>query len=78
MSTNSTHNNLTGDYKLMAANFEIVKDTLKKYKGKGIANIEIPEGVKVIGQDVFWGCKEIQRIKIPEGLTEIGQEAFLE
>jgi len=56
----------------MAANFEIVKDTLKKYKGKGIANIEITEGVKVIGQDVFWGCKEIQRIKIPEGVTKIG------
>ena len=39
----------------MAANFEIVKDTLKKYKGKGIANIEIPEGIKEIGKVDFLG-----------------------
>lgn len=36
----------------------------------------VPEGVKVIGQCAFMGCKMLTQITLPEGLERIEEEAF--
>ena len=51
------------------------KGVLTKYNGPG-GDVVIPEGVKAIGERVFYGCKSLKSVTIPEGVTEIGGFAF--
>ena len=51
------------------------KGVLTKYNGPG-GDVVIPEGVKAIGERVFYGCKSLESVTIPEGVTEIGGFAF--
>ncbi|MBQ7266693.1 MAG: leucine-rich repeat domain-containing protein [Firmicutes bacterium] len=58
--------------------FDIKDNILEKYNEEPEKTVvEIPAGVKVIGEYSFAGCESIERIVIPEGVTEIGQYAFL-
>ncbi len=38
----------------------------------------IPDGIKKIGDDAFFGCTELTSVVIPETVTEIGMNAFKE
>ena len=39
--------------------------------------VTIPDGVKEIGEDAFWGCSDLVDVRIPESVTCIGKFAFL-
>ena len=41
-----------------------------------LASIVIPESVKSIGNEAFWGCKGLASVVIPKGVTCIGWKAF--
>ena len=43
-----------------------------------LETIEIPDTVKEIGKEAFWGCKKLKNIKIPNSVTYIGASAFKE
>ncbi len=57
--------------------FEVKGDVLVKYTGRN-AMIQIPEGIKVIGEGCFQGLKSIKVLTIPYGIEEIGDSAFSE
>ena len=41
-----------------------------------LTKVNIPEGVKVIGNFAFFYCSNLESIEIPEGVTSIGDYAF--
>ena len=41
-----------------------------------IKEIVIPEGIKAIGDEAFWGCCGLKEVKLPESLTTIREGAF--
>ena len=41
-----------------------------------IKSIVIPEGVKIIDEAAFWGCKRLEKINIPNSITRIGPDVF--
>ena len=55
--------------------FQIEDAVLTAYHGTG-HYVEIPNGVRVIGEGVFRDCREIREITIPESVEEICTEAF--
>ena len=55
--------------------FVIENGVLKEYKGQG-GDVVIPEGVKSIGNEAFWGCSSLASIVIPKGVKSIGWKAF--
>lgn len=63
LSTNAGDYNIVGDGILIA------------YKGKD-SKIEVPEGVKQIGPEVFKDHKGITNVSLPSSLTVIGEDAF--
>ena len=57
--------------------FEIKDSVLKKYrKEPGVTNIVIPNSVKGIGDNAFYGCTGLTSITIPDSVTSIGESAF--
>lgn len=60
-----------------AEDFIIEDGVLKGYKGSG-GTVVIPEGVTVIGENVFERLDMLTRVVIPEGVTEIKYNAFSE
>ena len=46
------------------------------FSHSGLESVEIPKSVKIIGKDVFQGCKDLKSIKFEEGLQKIGRYAF--
>ena len=46
------------------------------YNDEEIVNLEIPEGVKSIGEYSFYKCKKLKTIKFPNSLRIIGSRAF--
>lgn len=55
--------------------FETDGDTLLKYTGRN-AMVQIPDGIKVIGEGCFQGLKSLKTISIPYGVTAIRDSAF--
>ena len=55
--------------------FKVENGFLISYTGDA-HSIVIPEGVRVIGKEVFKGMAWITDVVLPEGLTEIGDNAF--
>ena len=39
-------------------------------------DITIPDGIKEICAEVFWGCSSLKTVVLPESVTKIGPEAF--
>lgn len=53
------------------------KTELVRYpKGKTEDSYQIPDGVTKIGNDAFWGCKNLTSVTMPKGVTSIGRYAF--
>lgn len=46
------------------------------YNCKLLANVKLPNSLKIISLSAFENCSAITEITIPEGVTEIGQNAF--
>lgn len=42
----------------------------------GLRIVRVPEGVKRVGPDAFYGCRALTVLSLPEGLEEIGMSAF--
>ena len=42
-----------------------------------VVKIELPEGVKKIGNNAFENCNNLEEMIFPDSLEEIGQEAFI-
>lgn len=41
-----------------------------------VAKVNIPEGVKIIGEDAFWACSNLKEITLPSTITSIESGAF--
>ena len=41
-----------------------------------VRSVEIPEGVKTIGDSAFTDCEKLERIELPESMEQVGQYAF--
>jgi len=46
------------------------------FSGIAIISVSIPSSVRIIGDNAFYRCSNLQSITIPAGVTEIGQSAF--
>eukprot|EP00980_Cylindrotheca_fusiformis_P011611 scaffold2747_cov104-Cylindrotheca_fusiformis.AAC.1 len=45
---------------------------------RGLVSVELPEGLQVIEEGLFYGCESLRGIAIPSSLTKIGVDAFNE
>lgn len=43
----------------------------------GLSSVIIPEGVKSIGEEAFYGCEGLSSITIPKSLADVGKNAFI-
>ena len=43
---------------------------------KNVNEIIIPQGIEIIGNGAFHGCKSLAKIKIPDTITVINENAF--
>lgn len=59
----------------MQEEFRVENGVLTGYSGEA-HSIVIPDGVSVLGKEVFKGMAWITDVSLPEGLTEIGDNAF--
>lgn len=41
-----------------------------------VTKVNIPEGVKIIGEDAFWACSNLKEITLPSTITSIESGAF--
>ena len=46
------------------------------FMGGKLKQINLPEGLKILQDDVFHSCKDLQKIGLPEGLKSIGRYCF--
>ena len=44
--------------------------------GKPLQNLEIPNGIEKIQDNLFVGCESLVNVIIPEGVTSIGEDSF--
>ena len=56
--------------------FVIENGVLTYYEGHE-SKIVIPNGVKIIGKNAFYGCDYLQSVTISNGVEEIGENAFI-
>lgn len=61
--------------------FEIPK-TIKRLENalffqSGLKNIEVPDNITYIGEQVFWSCKNLMEVILPNSVTYIGRETFV-
>lgn len=55
----------------------VIKDgTLIKYNGAD-SDVDIPDGITVIGSGAFRRCTNLKRVRIPDGAVSIEKEAFI-
>ena len=53
------------------------ESTLLQYPvGRGDREFAVPEGVRAIGADAFYGCACLSSVKLPAGIKAIGDRAF--
>ena len=57
-------------------NCNAIIETATKKLIVGCRNSVIPDGVKLIGEDAFYGCKYLTEIQIPNTVKVIGSHAF--
>ena len=55
--------------------YEVENNQLTRYLGNDKI-VTIPDGVKKLGNGVFWDHPEIVRVTIPDGVTSLGGETF--
>lgn len=55
--------------------FAILGDTLYAYTGPG-GDVVIPEGVRVIEDEAFYGCNSIRNVSVPVSVTSLGRNVF--
>lgn len=46
------------------------------FSSSSLENVVIPEGVTVIGEKAFLGCRDLERVTIPSSIVRIGHNAF--
>ncbi len=54
----------------------VINDTLRAFASSGLTQYTIPDDVKVIGDNTFWGCDGLTSVTIPESVIAIGDDAF--
>ncbi len=52
------------------------KYTVVGVKNKNVGSIEIPDGIRYIGNEAFMGCHRLRRVTIPDSVRGIGHSAF--
>ena len=52
------------------------KYTVVGVKNKNVESIEIPDGIRYIGNEAFAGCRELKSITIPDSVRGIGYSAI--
>lgn len=57
-------------------NFKIYKGVLEKYTGHD-KHVVIPEGVTIIGKDVFEDNQDLETISLPESVNNIQYCGFI-
>ena len=58
-----------------ASDFVIESNELKKYLGQS-EDVIVPKGVKIIGEQAFYGNKSVVNVRLPYGVREIQSHAF--
>ena len=48
----------------------------KAFSGMGIELIRLPQTIKYIGKDAFYGCKSLEVVNLPDQIESLGEEAF--
>ena len=46
------------------------------FKNCGLSSLTLPDGVKTIGRNTFYGCSKLTTLKMPTALEKIGDNAF--
>lgn len=71
----SEKNKKAEEYGVLVINEEDFNEMIGK-RFRNVAQITIPNWLKVIPQKGFMGCKKLKSINVPEGVTKICEEAF--
>ena len=66
-----------GAYRKMTASFTIEDSTLIRYQGQE-KRVIVPDGVRVIGENAFYGCDSLMELVLPESVRKIEDDAFWE
>jgi len=69
----------SGDNIVLPSNpmgFKLVEIGRLGFVRSNIKTIEIPEGVKKISSNAFWGCENLVSVTIPASVTEFGDNVF--
>ena len=37
----------------------------------GLKEVRLPDGLKIISSNLFWGCTDLERVELPDSITEI-------
>lgn len=57
------------------SDFSVIGDDTFAYRND-VVKVELPEGVKEIGNNAFENCERLEEVICPESLERIGEEAF--